>query len=323
MSTPQPEMPMADTRALSEATEAPDGTTLAIPELYRLVRPEQGHGSVTETETPNSNKLITSTCCHLVHVRLGRLERSVLLANTETWTPYEEWNQIKFEKALRKTHAPLSRAIYRLVRLKLVETDYSQVYSPDDDGTNTQLITRRIQAGEQTYKRGGCRITRHIIGQELTYRRRYIQTRYLRLTPLGAAVVDQFRVALASGKRIRWARFKPPSLPPEPPPAQPEPVKLSPEQEELRLALNSLHLADWHQSFLTSQVEQAREAAAELPKLEAAFAAVRSRVEAGRQRIAELRARGVALPEDQSEPDASEGRTDETIRDLEPPEGDE
>jgi hypothetical protein len=182
---------------------------------------------MAETETPNSNKMTVPSCCSLVQVRLGKHERQILLANSEAWTVCEEWNRIRYPRALRKAHAPFSRAISRLVRLKLIEDTTSQVRIPEDHEANTQLIKRRDKDGF-----------------EWTYPRRYIQMRYQRLTPLGAAVVDQFRDVLASSKRIRWSRFDPPPAPPPPPEPPPQPPKPTKEQRELKFLKQLLNHID-------------------------------------------------------------------------------
>jgi hypothetical protein len=94
-------------------------------------------------------------------------------------------------------------------------------------------------------------------------------------------VVDQFRDALASGKRIRWLRFKP---------------VLSPEQEELQMLRDWMEQARFHREWLPKDVEKARKSAAELPKLERMLEAMRRDVVEWERRIAELEAQGVTLP---------------------------
>jgi hypothetical protein len=278
-----------------ERRKAPEGTNRATSHLYCLVSPEPDD-SMAETEAPNSkgltmsdryclvpetealksSKMTTSPCCSLGHVRLGKHERRILLAQSVEFAPFEEWNSRAVREA-RKTHAPISRAINRLARLKLIE-----------DASRSERIPERHEAAAQVIKRRDKR------GFETTYSPVYMTVRYLRLTPLGAAVVDQFRDALASGKRIRWSRFKPPPEPPVPP--EPEPVKVSPEQEELSLLKNSMCMAEYSCELVSGGIERARDAAAQLPHLEERLRDSRFAIEEMKRRIAELEAEGVTLP---------------------------
>jgi hypothetical protein len=134
---------------------------------------------MSQAETPNdTNRDDTMMCivrCHLERTRLGKHERAILLAHTETWALSEAWEAVhSVHSPLANKRPPLSRAIWRLERLKLIEVKW---------------------CGSQCIGDG-----------------EYICGRQLRLTPLGVAVVEQFRDALASGKRIRWARFDAPDL---------------------------------------------------------------------------------------------------------------
>jgi hypothetical protein len=131
-------------------------------------------------EAPDDNKIwCTSSGSHLVQVRLGQRERSILLGiNGEAWTPFPEWNE-------RKNRPTLSRAINYLIRLELIESDYD--YAPGKRST-----TRRVKDG---------------VGQN--YNIYYDRTRKLRLTRLGARVVEHYREALTHGYGIRWSRLAP------------------------------------------------------------------------------------------------------------------
>jgi hypothetical protein len=141
-----------------------------------------GTASATEArmEAPNDNKICeTSSGSHLVHVRLGQRERSILLGiNGEAWTPFPEWNE-------RKNRPTLSRAINYLIRLELIESAYDSV-------PGKRSTTRRDKDGV-----------------EQNYNIYYDWTRKLRLTRLGARVVEHYRDALTHGYRIRWSRLAP------------------------------------------------------------------------------------------------------------------
>jgi hypothetical protein len=143
--------------------------------------------SMEATKTPVDNKmtpdenemLCASSGSHLVNVRLGHVERAILLGiNGQAWTSLTEWTE-------RKKRPSLSRAINWLVRLGLIESAYDRVPSK-------RSSTRRDQNG---------------VEQE--YRIYYDRTRKLRLTRLGAQVVEHYREALTHGHRIRWSRFDP------------------------------------------------------------------------------------------------------------------
>jgi hypothetical protein len=273
MNAPQPEPPVASTAAPSEATTQ---------------------------EAPDDKQMMSSSISHLVQVRFGKQERSILLsANGETWTPFAAWNRDE-----RKNKPTLCRAINKLIGLKLVESGYDYPHggarSPEANETNTQPTRRRIRGGEQTYRLGFTRITRRIIGEEQTYRTT-VYVRKLKLTTLGAAVVDQFRDVLASGKRIRWARFKPPSLPPEPPPPRPRELQ-RPEQEELRLLLVAIRNVT---VVLPAAIESMRDQAARLPDAERELRRGKRQLKTWRQRVAELGSAGVTVGVNRIGPDGN------------------
>jgi hypothetical protein len=141
---------------------------------------EPGKAPDDDKMTPDENEMLcASSGSHLVSVRLGHVERSILLAiNGQAWTPLVEWSE-------HKKRPSLSRAINWLVRLGLIENAYDRVPSK-------RSSTRRDQNG---------------VEQE--YRIYYDRMRKLRLTRLGAQVVEHYREALTHGYRIRWARFDP------------------------------------------------------------------------------------------------------------------
>jgi hypothetical protein len=144
----------------------------------------------TTQETPNDKKIgNTQSHSHLVHVRLGKRERSILLGlngDAWAWTQFPEWND-------PKSKTTFSRAINKLIRLELIESDYDRVWG-------SRHATRRDKNGiEQNYN---------------IY---FDRTRKLSLTRCGEAVVNQFHDELISGKRIRWSRF-----------VMPEPEDLAP-----------------------------------------------------------------------------------------------
>ena len=131
----------------------------------------------TTTESPDDKKMDeTSSFSHLVKARLGKRERSILLSvNGEEWTPFPEWSE-------PKNKPTVSRAIHKLIRLQLIESDF--------DYAESMRSAKRCDKD----------------GVEQNYYIYYDRTRKLRLTRLGAIVVNQYRDALASGKRIRWSR---------------------------------------------------------------------------------------------------------------------
>jgi hypothetical protein len=206
-------------------------------------------------DAPDDNEIVSApSYLRLVHVRFGKQERALLLgANGENWTPLPEWNQ-------PKNKPTLSRAIHKLIHLGLIESDYD--YAPGQ-----RSATRRDRWD----------------GSEQNYNIYYDRTRMLKLTPLGAAVVDQFRDALASGKRIRWFRTAP---------------ILSPEQEELQrvrdlVACSELGLkrfGDWSERFRIFDMPVL------FSHLQSTLEAMRRDVGEWQKRIAELEADGVTLP---------------------------
>jgi hypothetical protein len=223
-------------------------------------------------EAQDDNKIcVTKSYSHLVRMRLGKRERAILLSiNGDDWTPLEAW-----KPGQREGKATLSRAINKLIRLGLIESDYDYVWS-------ARSSKRRDKDGV-----------------EQKYNIYYDRTRKLKLTPLGAAVVEQFRNALASGKRIRWFKTAP---------------LLSPEQDELQtlrdlVACSQLGLEYFPQWIEKNRVwvERSRGSMTALgldegafqtdfPKLESMLEAMRRDVGEWQRRIAELEAQNVTLP---------------------------
>jgi hypothetical protein len=225
-----------------------------------------GTGGAPEerTEAPDDNKICaTSSYSHLVRVRLGKQERALLLgANGDDWTPLEAW-----KPGQREGKATLSRSISKLIRLKLIESDYGFAQGK-------RSTTRRDKDGvEQNY---------------YIY---YDRTRMLKLTPLGAAVVEQFRNALASGKRIRWFKTAP---------------QLSPEQEELQTLRDLVacsqvgleHFGRWieEKRFVWRAAGRDTRELIDCSKAESLLEATSRDMDEWQRRIAELEAQGVTLP---------------------------
>jgi len=225
---------------------------------------------------PDGKLVRVRSAFHLVRSRLGRHERALLLAaNPDTWTPIPGW------RTDRKRLSVISRVCTRLENLKLIERHYDDRWEPwtHRDDSNSKLVVRRDPNGyENSY--------RLCVGEHS-----------FKLTPLGAAVVEQFHDELTTGRRIRWSRFDSSSLPPLPP----EPDKLTPEQEELQQLKNSLRWWMVQRDFSPSCIDTVRRRFEELPQLEANLENWQRTSAEWERRCAELEAAGVTLTPPESD----------------------
>jgi hypothetical protein len=216
---------------------------------------DNGNAPEERKEAPDDNKIgNTSSYSRLVQVRLGKRERSILLGiNGEEWTPFAEW-----KCGQSKNKATISRAINKLIRSQLIESDYDYA-----EGMRSSM--RRDKNG-----------------MEQNYNIYYDRTRMLKLTPLGAAVVEQFRDVLASGRRIRWFRTAP---------------ILSPEQEELQTLRDLVAVSEASLIYFPDYIARYFfRAVADFPKLESMLEGARRDVGEWQHRIAELEGQAVTLP---------------------------
>ena len=124
-------------------------------------------------------------------LRLGRCARRILLLAPR---PTEEPRIVVAEREERAAVESHRRAMRRLATSGLLELTWR---------TETVETTRTVRTGSIRWD-PEVGVYREIDPDRLPVER-VVAHRAARLTPLGAAVVDRFRPALESGKRIRWS----------------------------------------------------------------------------------------------------------------------
>lgn len=136
----------------------------------------------------------TSTMQSLQDIRglhLGRCARRILLLSPR---PEDEPQVLPPERDSRASAESHRRAMRRLADLGLVELSFKVEQVP----TRREKLAGQLQwDGEAGVYRAGepCSIPV----------RRSVEKRAVKLTPLGALVVDRLRPVLETGERIRWA----------------------------------------------------------------------------------------------------------------------
>lgn len=148
---------------------------------------------------PNASDLAQSaTLASLQGLRLGRCARRILLLAPQ---PTEEPSIIPVEREGRAAAESHRRAMRRLAASGLVELTWKTDTVETKGTTQTGSVLWDPAAG--TYRE----VTPVHVAIERT-----IERRALRLTRLGAVLVERLRPELETGKRIRWASISKPSL---------------------------------------------------------------------------------------------------------------